>query len=47
MSKTKTRETSNESTNMSSFSNSGGEDGGDNIFDFDKDDDVASTMQSE
>ncbi len=34
---------------MSSFSNSGGEDGGDicNIFDFDEDDDVAGMMQSE
>ncbi len=34
---------------MSSFSDSGGEDGGDicNIFDFDKDNDVAGMMQSE
>jgi hypothetical protein len=37
--KTRTR-TSDESTNMSSFNDSGGEDGGDicNIFDFDEDD---------
>ena len=41
--------TSNESTNMSSFNDSGGEDCGDicNIFDFDEDDDVAHPMQSE
>ncbi len=34
---------------MSSFNNSGGEDGGDicNIFVFDEDDDVVSRMQSE
>jgi hypothetical protein len=36
-------------TNMSSFSDSGGEDGGDicNIFDLDEDDNVVGTMQSE
>ena len=46
--KTRTQ-TSDESTNMSSFNDSGGEDGGDicNIFDFDEDDDVAGPMQSE
>ena len=46
--KTRTR-TSNESTNITSFNDSGGEDCGDicNIFDFDEDDDVAGPMQSE
>ena len=46
--KTRTR-TSDEHTNMSSFNDSGGEDGGDicNTFDFESDDDVVGRMQIE